>query len=55
MRSLDDTVTAPHRRLKFARQQLGQRGFSLAVPAQKRDPVVLVDPQVQAAQHGRPP
>ena len=39
--------------LKFARQQLGKRGFSFAIAAQKGDPVVLVDPQGQLAQHGR--
>ena len=40
-------------RLKLARQQLGKRGFSLAVPAQKRDPVILVDAQVQLPQDRR--
>ena len=37
-------------RRKLARQQLRQRGLALAVAAQKRDPVVLVDPQRQAPQ-----
>jgi hypothetical protein len=36
-------------------KQLGQRGLALAVLAQKRDPVVLVDPQVEPAQHRRVP
>ena len=51
-------VIRPAHRLKFARQQLGKRGLSLAVPAQQRDPVVLVDAQVQpvaapACRHSR--
>jgi hypothetical protein len=36
-------------------QQLGQRRFPLAVAAQKRDPVVLVDAQVQPRSTGGPP
>ncbi len=42
----------PHRRQPPG-DQLRQRRLALAVPPQQRDPVVLVQPQVELLQHGR--
>lgn len=43
----------PLLRRKLAGEQLRECGLALAVAAEKGDPVVLVDPQAQAAEHGR--
>ena len=41
-------------RHQFARQELGQGRFALTIAAQQRNAVVLIDPQVQLFQNGRP-
>ena len=39
---------------QFARQELGQRRFPLTIATEQRDPVILIDPQVQVFQDRRP-